>query len=408
MDKKNSLLNNRYSNIQFFNLKKTSILRSSSNKKLFNHKKDSNPIKDSLLLNKLIKNTNSFKQTIFRISSNKKLKSFVKTQNKQLGNNKNNYNFIQVLGKGGFGKVYLVEQKADKNKYALKVMSKRIVIQKKSVNSILNEKNILSSIKSEFIINILCSFQDRQNLYLKMNYLGGGDLRFHLYIKKFNEEEVRFIACCIIKGLEDVHRKGFIHRDIKPENLVFEESGYLRITDFGISRKIKQENYNETSGTPCYMCPEVLLRKNHGFDADFYALGIILYEICFNKRPYNGRDRREIRDFILTKQIKIKNSRYSEEFNDFVNGLLLRKRHKRLGYNGASELKSHPWLKDISWKSIKEKSKTPPYKPDLIILNKYLNQLSNNSNCEINNENSPNILPIDSELFKDYNYDVNN
>ena len=140
-------------------------------------------------MNKLIKNTNSFKQTIFRISSNKKLKSFVKTQNKQSGNNKNNYNFIQVLGKGGFGKVYLVEQKADKNKYALKVMSKRIVIQKKSVNSILNEKNILSSIKSEFIINILCSFQDRQNLYLKMNYLGGGDLRFHLYIKKSNEEE---------------------------------------------------------------------------------------------------------------------------------------------------------------------------------------------------------------------------
>lgn len=80
-------------------------------------------------------------------------------------------------------------------------------------------------------------------------------------------------------GLEFIHSKGIIHRDLKPENLVFEENGYLRITDFGVARKKKESNSEETSGTPGYMAPEVICRMNHSFEADFFALGVIVYEM---------------------------------------------------------------------------------------------------------------------------------
>ena len=103
------------------------------------------------------------------------------------------------------------------------------------------------------------AFQDKEYLYLVMDLLPGGDLRYHISIhKKFSEEQTRFFICGIILSLEYIHSKGIIHRDIKPENLVLDAKGYVRLTDFGIAKKIKEDNSNETSGTPGYMSPEVL------------------------------------------------------------------------------------------------------------------------------------------------------
>jgi len=98
-----------------------------------------------------------------------------------------------------------------------------------------------------------------------------------------------------------VHSNGILHRDIKPENLVFDDRGYLRTTDFGIARVWRPENHNDTSGTPGYMAPEVMCRQNHGVGVDYYALGVIGYECMLGRRPYNGRNRKEIRDQILAK-----------------------------------------------------------------------------------------------------------
>jgi serine/threonine protein kinase len=95
-----------------------------------------------------------------------------------------------------------------------------------------------------------------------------------------------FFACCIIQGLEYLHSNGIIHRDIKPENLVFDNKGYLKITDFGIAKYWQTENYFDTSGTPGYMAPEVMCRQNHGIAVDYYALGIICYE-CMMGRVFH-------------------------------------------------------------------------------------------------------------------------
>jgi serine/threonine protein kinase len=125
-----------------------------------------------------------------------------------------------------------------------------------------------------------------------MDYLSGGDLRFHLCVRRcFDENQTRFFIACLISGLEYIHKKNLIHRDIKPENLVIDKEGYLRITDFGIARSWREQNYADTSGTPGYMAPEVMNRENHNYLVDYYAVGIIAYECMLGRRPYNGRSR---------------------------------------------------------------------------------------------------------------------
>lgn len=145
--------------------------------------------------------------------------------------------------------------------YAMKEMAKARIISKRSVDSVLNERIILSELKNQFIVNMYYAFQDRENLYLCMDLLTGGDLRYHINKRRrFSEEQTKFFVCCLLSAFEYIHKKNIIHRDIKPENIVIDNNGYLRVTDFGIARYQKKENARETSGTPSYMAPEVLCK----------------------------------------------------------------------------------------------------------------------------------------------------
>ena len=198
---------------------------------------------------------------------------------------KNRFEYIYIIGKGGFGKVWKVKDKKTNRIYALKEMKKSKVIQKQSVKSVLYEKTLLSNLTHSFIVNMHFSFQDKDNLYLIMDYLSGGDLRYNLshYKKQFSEKQAQFFIACIILALEYIHNKGIIHRDIKPENLVFDNIGYLRVTDFGIARMNVNNNSAETSGTPGYMAPEVIRGLHHTYTVDYFALGVIAYEIMLGK-----------------------------------------------------------------------------------------------------------------------------
>lgn len=117
-----------------------------------------------------------------------------------------------------------------------------------------------------------------------MDLLNGGDLRYHISkYRRFSEEQTKFFIACIVHSLEYIHNNSIIHRDIKPENLVFDDKGYLKVTDFGIARIWNPENSKETSGTPGYMAPEVMCRLNHGVAADYFAVGVIGYECMMGK-----------------------------------------------------------------------------------------------------------------------------
>ena len=285
------------------------------------------------------------------------------TANKNLLN-RNNFKFLYVIGKGGFSKVWKIQSKKTKTIYALKEMSKLKIIDKKSEKSINSEREFLSKLNHPFIVNMHYAFQDKQNLYLVMDILNGGDLRYHISrYRKFSEEQTRFFIANIIYSLQYIHSNNVIHRDIKPENLILDEKGYVRITDFGIAKENMPDNSSETSGTPGYMAPEVMKAKNHSFAVDFFAVGVIGYEFMLGKRPYYGKNRKEIKEQMLSKQAVITEETiahgWSSESMDFINLLLQRKEEKRLGSRGgakgAEELMKHLWLKYYPWNDLKKK-----------------------------------------------------
>ena len=276
---------------------------------------------------------------------------------------------MHIIGRGGFGKVWKVKLKKTNEYFALKEMSKTKIIDRRSEISIMSERTLLSKLSNPFIVNMYFAFQDYSNLYLVMDLLSGGDLRYHLVRKKkFTEKETKFFISNIILALEYIHSKNIIHRDIKPENLVLEYKGYLRLTDFSVAKINEKDNSNETSGTPGYMAPEVMLVQNHSFPSDFFALGVIGYEFMLGFRPYLGRSRKEIKELIIYKQAKLNESdvpySWSIESADFINKLLKRKPNKRLGFNGIKELKNHKWMRDINWTALKRKELVAPFIPN--------------------------------------------
>jgi len=248
----------------------------------------------------------------------------------------------------------------------MKEISKVKAYVKKSIRSTLMERHILKHIHHNFISNLYFSFQDKDNLYLILDYFSGGDLRFYLNKNvQFNEKQIKFLVSNIILSLKYLHQNNILHRDMKPENLVFDEKGYLNLTDFGISKKIKKnKQIKDRSGTPGYLSPEMILKNNQTFACDYFPVGIIIYELIFLKRPFNGRNKQEISDNILHKNINLKkknlpnlfiNSSSANELVDFINKLLKRKANERLGSKGINEIMQHPWLKGINWDIMESK-----------------------------------------------------
>ena len=247
-------------------------------------------------------------------------------------------------------------------------MSKAKIVDKKSIESILGEKKILSELHHPFIVNMIYSFQDFDYLYLVMELLSGGNLRYHLTLRKrFNETQIKFLIGCIMIGLKYIHGQNILHRDIKPENLVFDSNGYLRITDFGIAKHYVVNNKKDTSGTIGYLAPEVLCNVNHNFSIDYYAVGIITYELMYGHRPYIGKNKHEVKQLILTRQAKIEFSDLPEGFShdiaDFINKLIQRKPKNRLGKSNINEVLSHPWFMGFDWDNCSKKKLRAPYIP---------------------------------------------
>ena len=248
-------------------------------------------------------------------------------------------------------------------------MSKVKIIDNQNIKNIKNERDLLSKLNHPFIVNMHFSFQNSNYLYLVIDLFTGGDLRYHLFYRKsFNEEQSKFFISCVILGLEYCHSNLIIHRDIKPENVILDSYGYAHITDFGIAKMQQPNNSNETSGTPGYMAPEVLFGRNHTTVADYFACGVMCYEFMKGVKPYLGKNRKEIKEKIKEREIKLDKRNLKEgwslEAADFINQLLQRQANRRLGYKGGiNELKKHPWLKNIDWKDLYNGKVTSPFIP---------------------------------------------
>jgi serine/threonine kinase 32 len=200
-----------------------------------------------------------------------------------------------------------------------------------------------------------------------MDYFPGGDLRYAICKRDdFTEQETKFISTCILLSINYLHDKGIIHRDLKPERLLFDSKGYLHLIGFCLSIECKKgETITNVSGTPHYMAPEAIINKPHDFMVDYYALGVILYELTMGERPYKGSNRKELKEDLFSHEINLTDDDIPEGWDtsiaDLINRLLQRKKKKRLGNNGIDEIKSHPWFKDVQWEKTENFTFNPPF-----------------------------------------------
>ena len=266
--------------------------------------------------------------------------------------------------------MWKIQNKINHKFYAMKEISKVKIYKRKAINLIKNEMIILSNLHHPFIINLYYAFQDTENLYLIMDFLTGGDLRYFLRRHyKLNEESIIFIISNIILILEYLNENNIIHRDLKPDNLLFDKDGYLNLIDFGISNKSKShQKYKKLIGSLMYIAPEILINKTNDFSSDYFSLGIIFYELVFGKRPYIGKNKNEILEQILFEEIHIDINDIPNKFNnkiliwDFISKLLKKEPKERLGgINGIKEIKNHPLFNQVQWDKILNKQINSPF-----------------------------------------------
>ena len=323
---------------------------------------------------------------------------------------------LKIIGKGAFGEVRVCKYIPNGDIVAIKKMKKEEMHKKNQVLHVRAERDVLSEAKNEWIVDLKFSFQDQNYLYLGMEFLPGGDLMSLLMARDIlPEQEAKFYAAEIVLAIESVHKLDCIHRDLKPDNVLIDADGHIKLSDFGLSKKldlklmdnpgqngpkynygnnmnnnnVKGANQNlsyaqqfsqfkniknkkrrafafSTVGTPDYIAPEVIRQKGYGQEIDWWSLGVIMFEMMIGYPPFFSESSTEtckkILDWKNTLNIRPE-ANISKEAEDILRKLI-NDPESRLGANGADEIKAHPFFKGIKWNHIKE-TLIPPFIPEL-------------------------------------------
>lgn len=293
---------------------------------------------------------------------------------------------MKMLGKGSFGKVYQVRvshtallthcthtlflQKKDTNRvYAMKVLSKKDILQRQEVQHTMSEQSILKHADSPFLVGLKFSFQTADKLYLVLDFMNGGELFYHLArIGRFEESRAKFYAAEIVLALEHLHKHNIIYRDLKPENILLDSCGHVALTDFGLCKEnIGDKDTTKTfCGTAEYLAPEVLLGKGYGVAVDWWTLGVLLFELTSGLPPFAGLEVNTMYRKILTESFPFK-PYMSPVLCSFIQAVCHKDAKMRLGSGptGAEEVKKHPFFADVQWDKLLKKQVVPPFKPDV-------------------------------------------
>ena len=215
--------------------------------------------------------------------------------------NENSFEVLKALGKGYFGRVFLVEKKDDKQLYALKVISKLDIIKRNFFENLKNEKKIMEQIKNPFVVNLEYCFASPSYVFFAMKFKQGGELYHHLRkATRFEESSTKFYACQILSGLAYLHSMNIMYRDMKPENVLLDENGNACLADFGISKVLDpKETTKSFVGTPEYVAPEIIMQKGHNKSVDIWCLGILLYEMTFGLPPFYNKNQNVMLNWVV-------------------------------------------------------------------------------------------------------------
>ncbi|VUC33117.1 unnamed protein product [Clonostachys rosea] len=297
--------------------------------------------------------------------------SYQRSEKRQFG--PSDFEILKLIGKGTFGQVYQVRKRDTKRIYAMKVLQKKVIVQKKEVAHTVGERNILvrtAMSDSPFIVNLKFSFQTPSELYLVTDYMSGGELFWHLQKEgRFDEKRAKFYIAELILAIQHLHNNDIVYRDLKPENILLDANGHIALCDFGLSKAnlTNNDTTNTFCGTTEYLAPEVLLDES-GYTkmVDFWSLGVLVFEMCCGWSPFYAEDTQQMYKNIAFGKVRFPRDTLSQEGRNFVKGLLNRNPKHRLGATGdAEELKRHAFFGDIDWDLLTKKLITPPFKPKL-------------------------------------------
>jgi serine/threonine protein kinase len=349
------------------------------------------------------------------------LENAAKITNKSLtmggGVDASQFDFLRILGIGGFGTVFLVQKRGgadDGRFYAMKVLKKASIIEEDVSQYIMTERRVLEVVRQHpFLTNLHYAFQTDSKLYLALDYICGGDLLTHSYGRKLAYDEVRFYIGETILALEYLHKMGIIHRDVKLENILLDLHGHAVLSDFGLSRMFLPNELRKTysrCGTLKYMAPEVIVGSDAGYDmaVDWWSLGIVTYKLLTGGSPFERRRESETDEEMACRTITEEPYIPDDlpfDAADFISKLLVKDPRKRLGggKDDAEELKRHPFLKGMNWSALAQKKTLAPFSP----IN--TNELDDSNSPEEFAQKIPihspaTLFPDCDKIFRGYSY----
>ncbi|XP_060876150.1 cAMP-dependent protein kinase catalytic subunit beta-like [Metopolophium dirhodum] len=274
--------------------------------------------------------------------------------------------FHKTIGMGAFGRVMLVNHKLKPETFlAMKIMKKEQILKRNYLQHVFNEKQLLSNLRHPFIIQMEYCAKDICNLYFVMPFIVGGDL-FGLMSERgvLDELHAMFYAGQMVLALEYLHSLDIIYRDLKPENVLIADDGFIKLTDLGLSKRITSNRTTTLCGTPYYLAPEIIAIKPYGKPVDWWALGIIMFEMVAGTVPFIADSEKKLFYRILSGSYRMPIN-FSPNLSHLVKNLLRVDLSKRYGnlLNGISDIKYHRWFSKIDWIMLYNKNMVPPYIP---------------------------------------------
>uniref|UniRef100_A0A0K8TDE6 cGMP-dependent protein kinase n=1 Tax=Lygus hesperus TaxID=30085 RepID=A0A0K8TDE6_LYGHE len=276
---------------------------------------------------------------------------------------------IATLGVGGFGRVELVQVAGDPQRsFALKQMKKSQIVETRQQQHIMSEKEIMGEANCDFIVKLYKTFKDRKYLYMLMESCLGGELWTILRDKgHFDDGTTRFYTACVIEAFDYLHSRNIIYRDLKPENLLLDVNGYVKLVDFGFAKRLLHGRKTWTfCGTPEYVAPEVILNRGHDISADYWSLGVLMFELLTGTPPFTGADPMKTYNIILKGIDAIEFPRnITRNATVLIKKLCRDNPAERLGYQkgGISEIQKHKWFDGFNWEGLRTRTLTPPILP---------------------------------------------